>query len=87
MHRLLSDKVHSMFSSAYSIQPTPPVESTAKSNLIPYEEGDLDKHGPYQWYDPASQPINPNPTASFKPNKKVNWSESTHPPAKQVAVT
>ena len=44
VHRLLSDKVHYAFSSAYSIQPTPTVELTPQSNVIPYKEGDLDEH-------------------------------------------
>ena len=57
VHKLLSEKVHHAFSSEYSIPPTPTVERTTKHNVIPYTEGDLDDHGPYQWYDPASQPI------------------------------
>ena len=47
VYGLLSGKVCYALSSAYSIQPTPTVKRAPQSNLIPYEEGDLDEHGSY----------------------------------------
>ena len=39
VHKMLSDKVHYAFSSAYSIQPTPTPQEPSNPHLISYEDG------------------------------------------------
>ena len=55
VHKMLSDKVHYAFSSAYSIQPTPTVQEAPNPNLISYEDGELDEPGPNSWYQPGTE--------------------------------
>ena len=46
VHKILSDKVHYAFSSAYSIQPTPTAQEPSNPHLISYEDGELEEYGP-----------------------------------------
>ena len=46
VHKMLSDKVHYSFSSAYSIQPTPTAQKPSNPHLISYEDGELEEDGP-----------------------------------------
>ena len=41
VHKMLSDKVHYTFLSAYSIQPTPTAQELSNPHLISYEDGEL----------------------------------------------
>ena len=53
VHKLLGDKVHYAFSSAYSTAPENVAQTTPDPHFIPYENGDLDPEDPiHQWYTP-----------------------------------
>ena len=71
-HKMLSDKVHYAFSSAYSIQPTPIAQESSNPHLISYEDGELEEDGPYSWYQPEANSINTSLNADPKSKPKVS---------------
>ena len=82
VHKMLSDKVHYAFSSAYSIQPTPTAQEFSNPNLISYEDGEMDDDGPYSWYQPeAKESTSTSLCISPTPKPKVSWSSLTKPAA------
>ena len=72
IHKLLRDKVHYAFSSAYSIDPG---AATTEPHVIPAKPGDIEgENNIYQWYCPAAEDTS-------EPSRKVTWNKSTKSPA------
>ena len=68
IHKLLIDKVHYVFSSAYLIDPS---AATTEPHVIPEKSGDIeDENNIYQWYCPAAGDTS-------EPIRNVTWNEST----------
>ena len=85
VHKLLRDKVHYAFSSAYLTAPENVAQTTPDPHVIPYENGDLDPEDPiHQWYtlepddkvSKAAPSINKTPI----PKRNVSWSNDTKLP-------
>ena len=71
IHKLLRDKVHYAFSSAYSIEPS---SAITEPNVNPEKPGDIEGDNTiYQWYCPAE-------VDTSETSRKVTWNESTKPP-------
>ena len=72
IHKLLRDKVHYAFSSAYLIDPSAAI---TEPNVIPAYPGDIEGYNNlYQWYFPAA-------VETSEPSRKVTWNEIINPPA------
>ena len=72
IHKLLRDKVHYAFSSAYSIDPSAAI---TEPHVIPKELGYIEgDNNIYHWYYPAA-------VDTSEPSRKVTWNKSTKPPA------
>ena len=70
--KLLRDKVHYAFSSAYSVDPS---ATTTEPHVIPEKSGDIEgENNIYQWYCPAAEAIS-------DPSRKATWNEITKSPA------
>ena len=91
VHKLLGDKVHYAFSSAYSTAPKNVAQTTPDPHVIPYKNGDLDPEDPiHQWYTPetddkvskAAPSINKTPI----PKQNVSWSNDTKLPTPNCLV-
>ena len=71
IQKLLRDKVHYAFSSAYSIDPS---AATTEPHVIPAKPEDIEgENNIYQWYCPAA-------VDTSEPSRKVTWNESTKSP-------
>ena len=81
VHKISSDKVHSAFSSAYSIQPTPTAQEPSSSHIIDCEDEELEEDGPYSWYQPEANSTNTSLRINPKPKPQVSWSILTNYPA------
>jgi hypothetical protein len=60
------------FSSAFSIDPTPSTQEYSTTDVIRYEEGDLDNHEPYTGYNPEDDPIKPTHDTPLLANTQGN---------------
>ena len=81
VHKMLSDKVHYAFSSAYSIHPTTTAQEPSNPHLISDEDGELEEDGPYSWYQPEANSTNTSLNTDPKSKPKASWSPLTKPPA------
>ena len=72
VHKILSDKVHYAFSSAYSIQPTPIAQEPSNPHLISYEYVELEEDGIYSWYQPEANSTNTSLNTDPKSKPKVS---------------
>ena len=84
IHKLLGNKVHCAFSSAYFTGPNIDAAVPPNPHVIPYEEGDMDEEDPlHQWYFPKTNDSNPPSRQSSdtypEPSTKVTWSNNTKP--------
>ena len=71
IHKLLRDKVHYAFSSAYSIDPSAAI---TEPHVITAELGDIEgDNNIYHWYCPAA-------VDTSEPSRKVTWNKITKPP-------
>ena len=86
VQKLLGDKVHYAFSSAYSVEPETAAVAKPNPHIITSEKGDLDNEEPlHKCYNPnpsnksthTSQSIDDTPP----PTRKVTWSSKTKHPA------
>ena len=72
IHKLLRDKVHYAFSSAYLIDPS---VATTEPRVIPAKSGDIGgENDTYQWYCPSAE-------ETSEPSRKATWNESTKSPS------
>ena len=80
VHKLLGDKVHYAFLSAYSIEPKTVAATPFNPHIIPYEREKLDDEDPlHQWYRPETSNNDPPTSQSYDttptPTQNVAWTK------------